>query len=146
MQNSLLLQYLVRGSELHLWMVLSWWVIQIIHIRNLKSSPAGLVLDSRCGGILVRNQNNLLCAVVCDCVDVCDCMVYPDPNFLIFKTKNSLIFFEDRGWFFWSHIITQGICNKFIEESKLLCGMTAKFSVARLKICQDRNFETKLGK
>ena len=26
---------------------------------------------------------------------VCDCMVYPDPKFLIFKTKNGLIYFSD---------------------------------------------------
>ena len=32
---------------------------------------------------------------------VCDCMVYPDPNFLIFQTKNGLICFsEDEDWFF----------------------------------------------
>ena len=50
--------------------------------------------NSRYGSILIqnRNQNHLLCAIVCDC------MVYPDPKFLIFKTKNSLIYFsEDEG-------------------------------------------------
>ena len=47
---------------------------------------------------------------------VYDCMVYPDHKFLIFKTKNGLISFsEDGGLFFWSYVITQGICNKFIE-------------------------------
>ena len=47
---------------------------------------------------------------------VCDSIVYPGPKYLIFKTKNRLIYFsEEGGWFFWSYVITQGICNKFIE-------------------------------
>ena len=53
-----------------------------------------------------------------------NCMVYPDPKFLIFKTKNGLIYFsEDGGWFFWSYVITQGICNKFIEMKISVGGM-----------------------
>ena len=51
-------------------------------------------------GILIqnRNQNHLLCAIVFDCVDcVCDCIVYPDPKCLIFKTKNGLIYFSENG-------------------------------------------------
>ena len=44
------------------------------------------------------------------CLIVFDFMVYPDPKFLIFKTKK---------WphlaSFLSYVITQGICNKFIE-------------------------------
>jgi hypothetical protein len=31
---------------------------------------------------------------------VCDCIVYPDPKFLIFKTKNGLIYFSEDGGLF----------------------------------------------
>ena len=42
-----------------------------------------------------RNQKYFLCAIVFEC------MVYSDPKFLIFKTKNGLIYFsEDEGYFF----------------------------------------------
>ena len=42
-----------------------------------------------------RNKNNLLCTIVCDC------MVYPEPKFLISKTKKTAsFFFEVGGWFF----------------------------------------------
>ena len=48
---------------------------------------------------------------------VCDCMVYPDPKFLIFKTKkHPQFFYEAGGWFFFDlNVIMQDICNKFIE-------------------------------
>ena len=42
---------------------------------------------------------------------VCNCMVYPDPKFLIFKAKKQSPFFLR----FRSYDPTQGICNKFIE-------------------------------
>ena len=50
------------------------------------------------------------------CFIVFDFMVYLDPKFLILKTKNQPRFFSEvRNWFFLFYVITQGICNKFIE-------------------------------
>ena len=43
-----------------------------------------------CGGILIQNRNLLLCSIV---LIVCDCMVYPDSKFLIFRTKKHPRFF-----------------------------------------------------
>ena len=58
------------------------------------------------------------------CLIVFDCMVYPDRKFLIFKTKKRPNFFSGvTGCFFWSYIITHGICNKFIKM-KISVGCT----------------------
>ena len=49
-----------------------------------------------------RNQYNLLCVIVCDC------MVYPDPKFLIFKTKKCSHFFSEAGgWFFFTPMLSR---------------------------------------
>jgi hypothetical protein len=44
-------------------------------------------------------------------------MVYPDPKFLISKTKNGLIYFsEDGGWFFYDPMLSpKAFAKKFIE-------------------------------
>ena len=52
------------------------------------------------------------------CLIVCDCMVHPDPNFLIFETKNSLIYFsDDGGLFFGSYVTTQGIATISLKQT-----------------------------
>ena len=63
--------------------------------------------NSRYGSILIqnRNQNHLLCAIVCDC------MVYPDPKFLICKTKKQPHLRLEDDFFY----PLQDICDKFIE-------------------------------
>ena len=63
-----------------------------------------------------RNQNNLLCAIVCDCME---------PHFIS----------EDGGWFFWSYVITKGICNKFIEVN-FCVGCMVWCPNPTLNICQ----------
>ena len=72
------------------------------------------------------------------CLILCDCMVYPDPKFFIFKTKKRTHFLpEVRGWFFILCYHARHLQQ--IYWSKLLCGMygfTAKSSIATLNICQ----------
>ena len=66
---------------------------------------------------------------------VCDFMVHPDHKFLIFKTKNGLIYFsEDESFFF----VDPARHLQQIHWSKLFCGMysTAKLSISRFNICQ----------
>ena len=61
------------------------------------------------------------------CWIVLDCMVYPDRKFLISKTKKRPSFFQRlEADFFWSYVIMQDICNKFIEM---------KISVWTLLLC-----------
>ena len=67
----------------------NWRPILPCYISGLSHSVWG------CFSIENRNQNNLLCAIVFDC------MVYPDPKFFIFKTKKQPHFFSEvRGCFF----------------------------------------------
>ena len=70
-----------------------------------------------------------------------DCVwfdVLPWPWFLILKTKKRPHFFEVRGWFFGTYVITQGICNKFIAMKISVGCMVFPLiaSAATLNICQ----------
>ena len=51
---------------------------------------------------------------------VCDCMVYPDPKFLIFKTKKRPHFFlRLEADFFWSYVITLDPVHTLQKHQKL---------------------------
>jgi hypothetical protein len=78
-------------------------------------------------------KNHLLCAIVCDF------MVYPDPKFIIFKTKKQLHFSLRFKANFFMILCYHARHLLQIHWSKLLCGMygfMAKSSVSRLNICR----------
>jgi hypothetical protein len=73
---------------------------------------------------------------------VCDCMVYPDPKFLIYKTENGLIYFLKMEADFFYHSMLSRSRKAFainLLKYTFVCvmyGLTAKSSIARLNICQ----------
>ena len=76
----------------------------------LEIKPCGAwFLNSRCGGILIRNrnQNHLLC----NCVWLHWLCVLHWPKVLIFKTKHDLVYF-----FAWDVLFDDQICSSKIEH------------------------------
>ena len=56
--------------------------------RSFSSSYLALEIKLCVLGSRIWDQNHLLCATAFDCLlCVCECIVYPDPKLVIFKTK-----------------------------------------------------------
>ena len=86
-------------------------------LTNKKSSPAGFVLEIRDVVAFWYKTETKIIYFVPLCLIVFEFMVHSDPKSFLSKIKkqpNSFLMLE-ADFFASMYVLTQGICNKFIE-------------------------------